>query len=82
MKKAEQECHMLSEEAKRGVRNLRIDFERAGIHICPGIHITSSVMLCSKKRMWIFLFLSEVLYMMHICFILCREIRSSKHAKY
>ncbi|XP_057453814.1 mitochondrial intermediate peptidase, mitochondrial isoform X1 [Lotus japonicus] len=35
VKKAEQECHMLSEEAKRGVRNLRIDFERAGIHLCP-----------------------------------------------
>lgn len=47
VKKAEQECHMLSEEAKRGVRNLRIDFERAGIHLCPGIHITSGVMLCS-----------------------------------
>ncbi|KAG5048921.1 hypothetical protein JHK85_010024 [Glycine max] len=35
VKKAEQECHMLSEEAQRGVRNLRADFERGGIHLCP-----------------------------------------------
>ncbi|KAH1260364.1 Mitochondrial intermediate peptidase, mitochondrial [Glycine max] len=35
VKKAEQECHMLSEEAQRGVRNLRVDFERGGIHLCP-----------------------------------------------
>ncbi|XP_052726530.1 mitochondrial intermediate peptidase, mitochondrial isoform X9 [Vigna angularis] len=36
IKKAEQECHMLSEEAKRGVRNLRADFERGGINLCSG----------------------------------------------
>ncbi|XP_027930316.1 mitochondrial intermediate peptidase, mitochondrial isoform X2 [Vigna unguiculata] len=36
IKKAEQECHMLSEEAKRGVRNLRVDFERGGINLCSG----------------------------------------------
>ncbi|KAL1292551.1 hypothetical protein HN51_053131 [Arachis hypogaea] len=35
VKKAEQECHMLSEEAQRGVRNLRADFERGGIHLSP-----------------------------------------------
>ncbi|KAK7259831.1 hypothetical protein RIF29_25446 [Crotalaria pallida] len=35
VKKAEQESHMLSEEAQRGVRNLRFDFERGGIHLCP-----------------------------------------------
>ncbi|CAJ1958591.1 unnamed protein product [Sphenostylis stenocarpa] len=35
VKKAEQECHMLSEEAQRGVRNLRVDFERGGIHLYP-----------------------------------------------
>ncbi|KAK7334487.1 hypothetical protein VNO80_26244 [Phaseolus coccineus] len=34
IKKAERECHMLSEEAKRGVRNLRVDFERGGINLC------------------------------------------------
>ncbi|CAL0302561.1 unnamed protein product [Lupinus luteus] len=34
VKKAEQECHMLSEEAQRGLRNLRADFERGGIHLC------------------------------------------------
>ncbi|WVY99314.1 hypothetical protein V8G54_025384 [Vigna mungo] len=36
IKKAEQECNMLSEEAKRGVRNLRADFERGGINLCSG----------------------------------------------
>lgn len=45
MKKAEQECHMLSEEAQRGVRNLRVDFERGGIHLCPGNNITLNSML-------------------------------------
>ncbi|XP_061372981.1 mitochondrial intermediate peptidase, mitochondrial isoform X2 [Gastrolobium bilobum] len=35
VKKAEQECHILSNEAQRGVRNLRIDMERGGIHLCP-----------------------------------------------
>ncbi|XP_020232734.1 mitochondrial intermediate peptidase, mitochondrial isoform X2 [Cajanus cajan] len=35
VKKAEQECHMLSEEGQRGLRNLRVDFERGGIHLFP-----------------------------------------------
>ncbi|XP_027331078.1 mitochondrial intermediate peptidase, mitochondrial isoform X2 [Abrus precatorius] len=35
LKKAEQECHMLSEEGRRGVRSLRVDFENGGIHLCP-----------------------------------------------
>ncbi|KAI4332019.1 hypothetical protein L6164_016962 [Bauhinia variegata] len=34
VKKAEQEGHMLSEEAQMAARNLRIDFERGGIHLC------------------------------------------------
>ncbi|CAJ2638580.1 unnamed protein product [Trifolium pratense] len=35
MKKAEQECHMLSEETQRGIKSLRVDMERGGIHLCP-----------------------------------------------
>ncbi|CAL5201115.1 unnamed protein product [Lathyrus oleraceus] len=35
VKKAELECHMLSEETQRGVKSLRVDMERGGIHLCP-----------------------------------------------
>jgi hypothetical protein len=48
MKKAEQECHMLSEETQRGIKSLRVDMERGGIHLCPGNHVThNNTMLCS-----------------------------------
>lgn len=42
---------MLSEEAQRGVRSLRVDMERGGIHLCPGNHITHNTVLCSQT-MW------------------------------
>lgn len=35
LKKAEQECHMLSAEAQRGIKSLRVEMERGGIHLCP-----------------------------------------------
>ncbi|KAI5411364.1 variant 2, Mitochondrial intermediate peptidase [Lathyrus oleraceus] len=35
VKKAELECHMLSEETQRGIKSLRVDMERGGIHLCP-----------------------------------------------
>ncbi|KAK7322431.1 hypothetical protein VNO77_25810 [Canavalia gladiata] len=34
LKKAKKECHTLSKEAQRGIKNLRDDFERGGIHLC------------------------------------------------
>jgi hypothetical protein len=50
MNKAEQECHMLSEETQRGIKSLRVDMERGGIHLCPGNHITHNTMLCSQNN--------------------------------
>jgi len=48
IKKAEQECHVLSEEAKRGVRNLRVDFERGGINLCSGNYFTLNCIFYSQ----------------------------------
>ncbi|CAA0836711.1 Probable mitochondrial intermediate peptidase-mitochondrial [Striga hermonthica] len=37
--KAEQNHHMLTEEAARAARHLRIDLEKGGIHLSPGTHL-------------------------------------------
>lgn len=34
MIKAEQDAHLLSDEARRTAEYLRIDFEKGGIHLC------------------------------------------------
>lgn len=36
MIKAEQDAHLLSDEARRAAEYLRIDFEKGGIHLCQG----------------------------------------------
>ncbi|KAL5744367.1 hypothetical protein ACOSQ2_027483 [Xanthoceras sorbifolium] len=35
VKKAEQDSHLLSKEAHRAASQLRVDFEKGGIHLCP-----------------------------------------------
>ena len=37
VRKAEQENHLLIEEAQRAAHYLRVDFERGGIHLSAGI---------------------------------------------
>lgn len=37
VKKAEKDAHLLSREAHRAANHLRIDFEKGGIHLCPGM---------------------------------------------
>jgi len=41
---------MLSAEAQRGIKSLRVEMERGGIHLCPGNHIIQNTMLCSQKQ--------------------------------
>lgn len=38
VKKAELDDRLLTEEACRAANNLRIDFEKGGIHLCAGIY--------------------------------------------
>lgn len=40
--KAEQNHHMLTEEALRAAHHLRIDLEKGGIHLSPGTDLQSS----------------------------------------
>ena len=39
VKKAEQDGHLLTEEARRAAHYLRIDFEKGGIHLPSGIYL-------------------------------------------
>jgi hypothetical protein len=41
--KAEQDAHLLSEEAQRAAQHLRLDFEKGGIHLCHGTHPLSTI---------------------------------------
>lgn len=45
VKKAEKEGHLLTEEARKAAHYLRVDFERGGIHLCPGINTILSFFL-------------------------------------
>lgn len=40
--KAEQDAHLLSEEAQRAAKHLRLDFEKGGIHLSHGWYPLSS----------------------------------------
>lgn len=39
MKKAQHEGDLLTEEARKAAHNLRIDFEKGGIHLHGGLHV-------------------------------------------
>jgi hypothetical protein len=47
VKRAEKDGHLLTKEAHRAANQLRIDFEKGGIHLPPGIYTLFLLTFCS-----------------------------------
>lgn len=67
VRKAEQEGHLLTNEAQRAAHYLRVDFERGGIHLPAGTH--SLLLFDGAVEVWI------LLQANNFSVLLCREIR-------
>lgn len=56
VRKAEQEKHLLTEEAQRAAHFLRVDFERGGIHLSAGMFFFFKLLISIAITVSIFFF--------------------------
>lgn len=75
VKRAEKDGHLLTKEAHRAAHNLRIDFEKGGIHLPSGTlpsligYILSATIQFSSYRKFLYQFPFDLIIFIFICFL-------------